>query len=97
MTDIEDPERQARAAEFRAFLADIDGSVHGFARTLLRLGDTRAKATVMRAVERLASGEHTPSGEMRVIMSIFRHSRKKRDRAGQQAAPAQQTQPHAPH
>jgi len=94
MTDIEDPERQARAAEFRAFLADIDASVHGFARTLLRLGDTRAKATVIRAVERLASGEHTPSGEMRVIMSIFRHSRKKRERAGKQA---ESTQPHATH
>jgi len=94
MTETEDSERQARAAEFRAFLADIDATVHGFARTLLRLGDTRAKATVMRAVERLASGEHQPSGEMRVIMSIFRHSRKKRDRAGK---PAIQEQPHAPH
>jgi hypothetical protein len=97
MSEIEDAERQALATEFRAFLADIDASVHGFAKTLLRLGDTRAKATVIRAVERLASGQAYPSGEMRVIMSIFRHSRKKRSRAGKPGTSAQPAQPPAPH
>ena len=66
------------AAEFRAFLAEIGATQSGFARTLKRLGDDRAKATIVRHVERMATGKARISGAMRVIMSIFRNSRRKR-------------------
>jgi sugar phosphate isomerase/epimerase len=66
------------AAEFRAFLAEIGATQSGFARTLRRLGDDRAKATIVRHVERMATGAARISGPMRVIMSVFRNSHRKR-------------------
>jgi len=65
------------ADEFRAFLAEIGESQSGFARTLKRIGDDREKGTILRHVQRMATGEARISGEMRVIMAIFRNSRKK--------------------
>lgn len=66
------------AGAFRVFLAEIGETQSGFARTLKRLGDDRADATILRHVQRMATGEARISGEMRVIMSILRHSRRKR-------------------
>jgi hypothetical protein len=76
------------AAEFRAFLAEIGATQSGFARTMRRLGDDRERDTIRRHVERMATGQARISGQMRVIMSIFRHSRRRRARqAGVGAAP----------
>ena len=75
------------AAEFRAFLAEIGASQSGFARSLKRLGDDRAKATILRSVERMATGEVRIAGTMRVIMSIFRNSRRKRTKQAASATP----------
>jgi len=69
------------AAEFRAFLAEIGETVTGFSRTLKRMGDDRERATIQRQHARIASGEIRIPGQMRVIMTIFRNSRRKR--AGQ--------------
>ena len=66
------------AAEFRAFLAEIGETQSGFARTLKRMGDDRGLATILRHVQRMATGEARISGEMRVIMSVFRNSRSRR-------------------
>lgn len=81
MADVmldDDAARSSSANEFRAFLAEIGESQSGFARTLLRMGDDRKKGTVLRHVQRMATGEARISGEMRVIMSVFRNSRRKR-------------------
>lgn len=75
------------ATEFRQFLAEIGETQSGFARTLKRLGDDRAKATIRRHIERIATGEARLSGQMRVIMSIFRHSRRKQARRVASAQP----------
>lgn len=77
--------RKADSAEFRAFLAEMGESHGGFARTLIRLGDHRPKATIVRSIERMVSGDHKISGEMRVIMTVFRNSRRRRN-AAQEAA-----------
>jgi hypothetical protein len=69
------------AEEFRAFLKEIGESQSGFARIMKRLGDDREKATIQRHVQRMATGEARISGEMRVIMSIFRNSRRKQRKA----------------
>ena len=79
----DDAARSTSANEFRAFLAEIGESQSGFARTLKRMGDDRQKGTILRHVQRMATGEARISGEMRVIMSIFRNSRRKR--GGQKA------------
>jgi hypothetical protein len=66
------------AEEFRAFLAEIDESQSSFARTLRCMGDDRQPGTILRHMQRMATGEARISGEMRVIMTILRQSRKKR-------------------
>jgi hypothetical protein len=75
------------ADEFRAFLAEIGQTQSGFARTMIRLGDDRAKGTVARHIQRMATGEARISGEMRVIMSIFRNSARKRRKALAESVP----------
>ncbi len=88
MDDVTDPvaaRAVASAEEFRAFLKEIGESQSSFARVLKRIGDDREKATIVRHVQRMATGEARISGEMRVIMAIFRNSRRKR---AQKADPA---------
>jgi hypothetical protein len=94
MSDLpQDDKRRDRAgtpesaAEFRAFLKEIGATQSGFARTLRRLGDDRAKATIVRHVERMATGEARIAGTMRVIMAIFRNSHRKRAKRAAAAAP----------
>lgn len=76
------------ADEFRAFLLEIGESQSSFARTLKRMGDDRADGTILRHVQRMATGEARISGEMRVIMSIFRNSRRKQAAAARKEATA---------
>jgi hypothetical protein len=79
------------ADEFRAFLAEIGETQSSFDRTLKRMGDDRADGTILRHVQRMATGEARISGEMRVIMSVFRNSRRKRAKAAAAAATATST------
>ena len=73
-----DSTERSSADEFRAFLAEIGESQTSFARTLKRIGDDREMGTILRHVQRMATGEARISGEMRVIMAVFRNSRRKR-------------------
>ncbi len=75
------------ADDFRAFLAEIGESQSSFARTLKRIGDDREMGTILRHVQRMATGEARISGEMRVIMAVFRNSRRKRRRVSVDAVP----------
>jgi CRISPR/Cas system-associated protein endoribonuclease Cas2 len=93
MNDVpidDDAARKASAAEFRAFLNEIGKTQCGFASTLKRIGDTRQKDAIQRHVSRLASGKARISGEMRVIMAIFRKSHRKRRARSAEAAPPTQ-------
>jgi hypothetical protein len=76
------------AAEFRAFLAEIGETVNGFSRTLKRMGDDRERATIQRQHARIASGEIRIPGQTRVIMTIFRNSRRRRARQAAASPPA---------
>jgi hypothetical protein len=93
MNDVpidDDAARETSAAEFRAFLKEIGQTQCGFARTLKRMGDSRQKDAIQRHLSRLGTGKARMSGEMRVIMSIFRNSHRKRLRRTAQAAPPAQ-------
>lgn len=68
------------AAAFRDFLAEIGESQNSFMRILMRLGDHRPKTTIVRSIQRMCSGENKISGEMRVLMQVFRNSRRRRRR-----------------
>lgn len=76
------------AALFRSFLEEIGETQNSFMRILLRLGDHRPKATIVRSVQRMCSGENKISGEMRVLMTVFRNSRRRRSKAAAEAAQA---------
>jgi hypothetical protein len=84
----DDARRQASAAEFRAFLEETGQSRCGFARTLKRIGDSRKRETIERHVQLMSTGKALISGEMRVIMAIFRKSHRKRLAQAAQAARA---------
>jgi hypothetical protein len=73
------------ANEFRAFLAEIGETQSSFAKTLKRIGDDRSPGTILRHIQRMATGEARISGEMRVIMAIMRNSRKKQRLKGANA------------
>jgi hypothetical protein len=68
------------AAFFRAVLDELGETQSSFARKLARLGDDRKPATILRHVQRMATGEARISGEMKVILTIFR-KRRERDKA----------------
>lgn len=76
------------AALFRSFLDDIGETQNSFMRILLRLGDHRPKATIVRSIQRMCSGENKISGEMKVLMTIFRNSRRRRSKAAADAVQA---------
>lgn len=76
------------AVAFRAFLAEIGETQGSFVRTLIRLGDHRPKETVTKSVQRMCAGSNKISGEMRVLMTVFRNSRRRRNAAAVQAEQA---------
>jgi len=76
------------AAAFREFLAEIGETQGSFVRTLIRLGDHRPKETVTKSVQRMCAGSNKISGEMRVLMQVFRNSRRRRRAAAAEAGQA---------
>jgi len=76
------------AVAFRAFLAEIGETQGSFVRTLLRLGDHRPKETVTKSIQRMCAGSNKISGEMRVLMQVFRNSRRRRRAAADEAEQA---------
>lgn len=69
------------AAWFRAMLAELGETKGSMARFMLRNGDDRQKATILRNIERMANGEARVSGEMRVVLTMRANALKKRRKA----------------
>ena len=69
------------AAWFRDKLAALGISQSALARLMLEHGDDRQKATILRSLSRMASGEARVSGEMRALLGTL-------DRTGQHKAAA---------
>lgn len=67
------------AAFFRAALEEIGETHAGLARLLQRNGDDRQPATILRHIQRMATGEARVSGEMRVILTFLRNGRRRHE------------------
>jgi hypothetical protein len=65
--------RLAGAKWFREQLAVLFGygAQIGLARLMVDLGDDRELSTVARSIQRMASGEHRISGEMRALINML--------------------------
>jgi hypothetical protein len=76
------------AAYFRSVLQELGETPNGLAKRMLRLGDDRGKQTILRNIQRMASGEARISGQMHVILNIFLHTKRReaRDKAAREAA-----------
>ena len=59
------------ATEFREALAEAGLTQSGMARWMMAHGDTRTEATVLRGLNRLATGKIPMSGEMRVVLHLM--------------------------
>ena len=57
--------------DFRDALAKLGLSQTGFAREMARLGDPRPPNTLLRAIQRTATGENKVSGEMHVVLGLM--------------------------
>lgn len=73
------------AAWFRAALEEIGETQSSLVRLMVRNGDDRKPPTILRHIQRMALGEARVSGEMRVILTMLKRSRQKRQ-AGEKAA-----------
>lgn len=73
---------------FRSALDDLGLSQRGLAAKMMALGDGRAFETILRGVQRMATGEARVSGEMQVIMTLLL---RERARAKRMAARTQWT------
>jgi hypothetical protein len=67
---------QARAA-FRKALDDLGETQSGLALRMQRLGDRRPLDTILRGVQRMASGETRVSGEMQVLLKMMDRERQR--------------------
>lgn len=67
------------AASFRAALEEIGETHAGLAKLLQRNGDDRQPATILRHIQRMATGEARVSGEMRVILTFLRNGRRRHE------------------
>jgi hypothetical protein len=76
------------AAWFRAELEALGQTQTGFAKWLQRRGDDRKPATILRHIQRMATGEARVSGEMRVILSMMRKGAVKAEKAAKARAAA---------
>jgi hypothetical protein len=72
-TDLQDEraDPQAAAAEFRHRLDALSLSQSGLAVRLRDLGDDRSVETILRSIQRMATGEARVSGEMKVIIRLL--------------------------
>lgn len=72
-TDLEDDraDPQAAASEFRDRLDALSLSQSALAVRLRELGDDRSVETILRSIQRMATGEARVSGEMKVIMRLL--------------------------
>lgn len=81
LEDVESPEMTTTA--FRAGLEELGLSQRALASKMKVLGDGRGFETILRGVQRMATGDARVSGEMQVIMTLLL---RERGRAGRLAA-----------
>lgn len=65
------------AAWFKAMLEEIGETQSSLARLMHRKGDDRQPTTILRTIQRMASGEARVSGEMRVILTMMLRAKKR--------------------
>ncbi len=65
------------AAWFRAMLEQLGENQSSLARLMHRKGDDRQPATILRTIQRMATGEARVSGEMRVILTMMLRAKKR--------------------
>lgn len=66
---------EAATAAFRSELEELGLSQRGLATKMRALGDSRGFETVLRGVQRIATGDARVSGEMQVIMTLLLRER----------------------
>jgi len=59
------------AAWFKAALEELGETQSSLARLMHRKGDDRQPATILRTIQRMATGEARVSGEMRVVLTMM--------------------------
>ena len=66
------------AAFFLAALQVLEENQSSFARVMKKNGDDRKPETILRSIQRMASGEARVSGEMRVLLTFMMQGKKRR-------------------
>jgi hypothetical protein len=61
----------SEAYEFRARIAALGFNQSSFARRMIELGDDRGEKTILRSIQRMASGDARVSGEMRALLGLM--------------------------
>ena len=61
-------------ADFLAALAHMGFSQSSFARFLKDMGDDRTELTILRSIQRMVSGDHRISGEMRALIGVLQQA-----------------------
>lgn len=62
---------EERTEQFKLLLAELDEKPTELASRLIRLGDYRSAATIMRGIQRMSAGDTQVSGEMLVIARML--------------------------
>jgi hypothetical protein len=77
MTTAEKPPRGSpeSAAWFRAALEELGETQSSLARLMHRKGDDRKLNTILRTIQRMATGDARVSGEMRVILTMMQRAK----------------------
>ena len=65
------------AAWFKTMLDELGETQSSLARLMHRKGDDRQPATILRTIQRMATGEARVSGEMRVILTMMSRAKKR--------------------
>ena len=68
------------AAWFRDMLEQLDETQSSLARLMKRKGDDRQPMTILRTIQRMATGEARVSGEMRVILTMMLRAKQRGER-----------------
>lgn len=68
---------EEETAEFRAALDDLAETQSGLASRMMRLGDRRPFASILRGVQRMATGETRVSGEMHALLEMMNRERRR--------------------
>ncbi len=83
------------AAWFRAALVELELTQSSLARLMQRKGDDRKPATILRTIQRMATGDARVSGEMRVILTMMLRAKKRGEKRTAEKAPAREDHPAA--